>query len=224
MLCNRLDEWLGGDDLETNPLLLAIGRLNRSVNGPSTTVADVVVDLSIGLEAALSGTDTSDVSLRLHLRAADLLATADDPGNIIYEDVKQLYGLRSAIIHGKVLKPGVLTKSIGRVSSAERSSYTGEQIALALDRWRDLLRRAILARAALSTETSLWPLKESIDVDRVLRTESERAAWIAHIRSYWTDLGLASALAPAPPLQLTLAPAADQSAGDDPSPPGGASV
>ena len=96
VLCCHVDKWLGGDDLKTNPLLLAIGRLNRSMDGPSTTVADIVVDLSIGLEATLSGTDASDVSLRLRVRAADLLATADDPGDIIYDDVKALYGLRSA--------------------------------------------------------------------------------------------------------------------------------
>ena len=197
VLCGRVDEWLGGGDLDTNPLLLAIGRLNRSLDGPATIVADIVIDLSVGLEAALSGTDTSDVGLRLRVRAADLLATPDDPGDIIYEDVKLLYEFRSAIIHGKILKPGALTKSISRVSSATRSSYTGEQIALALDRWRDLLRRSILVRGALAADPSLWPLKSSIDVDRVLRTESKRAAWLAHIRSYWADVGLASALAPA---------------------------
>ena len=149
VLCGRVDEWLGGDDLETNPLRLAIGRLNRSMDGPSTAVADIVTDLSIGLEAALSGTDRSDVSLRLRLRAGDLLATPDDPGDRIYTDVKELYELRSGIIHGRVLSPSELTKSINRVSSAERSNLPGEQLELALDRWRELLRRAILVRAAL---------------------------------------------------------------------------
>ena len=48
----------------------------------------IVTDLSIGLEAALSGTDGSDVSRRS--RAADLLATDDDPADFIYEDVKAL--------------------------------------------------------------------------------------------------------------------------------------
>ncbi len=220
VLCRRVDEWLGGDDLKTNPLLLAIGRLNRSMDGPSTTAADIVIDLSIGLEATLSGTDTSDVSLRLRVRAADMLATADDPGNIIYDDVKALYGLRSGIIHGSVLKPRALTRAIGRVSSAARAPNPGEQVELALDRWRDLLRRAILARAALAAESSPWPLKDSVDVDRVLRTETERAAWLDHIHSYWADAGLASVLDAVPPLQLTLSSAAVRSSGDHPSPRG----
>lgn len=218
VLCSLVDEWLGGDELETNPLLLAIGRLNRSLDGPSTSVADIAVDLSIGLEAALAGADTSDVSLRLRVRAADLLATPDDPGDVIYEDVKLLYELRSAIIHGKILKPGALTKSIGRVSSAARTNFAREQVELAIDRWRDLLRRAILVRAALAAEESLWPLKGSGDIDRMLRTESKRLAWLAHIRSYWADAGLASSLAPVPPLRLTLSDTTDQSTGEGPSP------
>ncbi len=221
VLCHRVDEWLGGDDLKTNPLLLAIGRLNRSMDGPSTTVADIVIDLSIGLEATLSGTDTSDVSLRLRVRAADLLATVDDPGDIIYDDVKALYGIRSAIIHGRILTPRALKRSIRDVSSAAQASYPAEQVELALDRWRDLLRRAILARAALAAEESPWPLEDTIDVDRVLRTEAERAAWLDHIHSYWADAGLASVLDAVPPLQLTLSSAAARSSDDHPAPRGG---
>ena len=218
VLCSRVDEWLGDNDLETNPLRLAIGRLNRSMDGPSTVVADIVTDLSIGLEATLSGTDTSEVGLRLRVRAADLLATAGDPGNIIYDDMKSLYELRSKIVHGSVLKPGTLTKLIGKVRCATNSSYPSEQVEFALDRWRDLLRRAILARAALAAESSLWPLEKSVDVDRVLRTESQRDTWRDHIRCYWADAGLDSALGPVPPLQLSLSPAAVGSSGDDSSP------
>ena len=224
VLCSRVNEWLGEDELETNPLLLAIVRLNRSVAGTSTTVADIVVDLSVGLEAALSGADTSDVGLRLRMRTADLLATADDPGDLIYDDVNELYGLRSALVHGSVPTPRAFAKTISRVSSAARSSHLGEQVEIALDRWRDLLRRAILVRAALAAEESFWPLKASVDVDRVLRTEARRAAWLAHIRSYWVDVGLASALDPAPPLRLTLSPDADRSSDDDRSPQGTSQV
>ena len=75
-------------------------------------------------------------------------------------------------------------RSAGSAARRE-SSHLGEQVEIALDRWRDLLRRAILVRAALAAEPSFWPLKASVDVDRVLRTEAQRAAWLAHIRSYW---------------------------------------
>ena len=60
------------------------------MDGPSTAVADVVIDLAIGLEAALSGTEGADVGLRLRVRAADLLTTAADPGDRIYDDIKAL--------------------------------------------------------------------------------------------------------------------------------------
>ena len=214
-LASLVDEWLGGGELGANPLLVAVGRLNRSMDGSSSNVADILIDLSVGLEAALSGTDRSDVSLRLRLRAADLLATPNDSGDRIYKDVKELYQLRSGIIHGRVLTGEEVTRSVNRISSASRSSLPGEQLELALDRWRDLLRRAILVRAALADEASHWPFKSSIDVDGELRTESRRAAWLAHIRRYWTDVGLASALAPIEPLQLTLSPEADRTADDD---------
>ncbi len=217
VLCCRIDDWLGADDLEASPLGLAIGQLNRSLDGPSTTVADIVVDLSIGLEAALAGNDTSEVGLRLRVRAADLLATTEDPSDVIYQDVKQLYRVRSSIVHGNVLKPGAFLKSIARVSSAGASSRPGEQVALALDRWRDLLRRAILARAALATEASLWPLRHTGDVDRELRTESTRTAWLGHIREYWTVAGLPSALSPAPPMQLALSRETDRRPNDNDS-------
>ena len=224
VLCSRVNEWLGEDELETNPLRLAIARLNRSVAGPSTAVADIVIDLSVGLEAALSGADTSDVGLRLRMRAADLLATADDPGDLIYDDLEELYGLRSALVHGSVPTPRAFAKTISRVSNATESSHLGEQVEIALDRWRDLLRRAILVRAALAAEASFWPLKDSVDVDRVLRTEGQRAAWLAHIRSYWADVGLASALDPVLPLRLTLSPYRDRSPDDDRPPQGTSQV
>lgn len=214
VLCSRVDAWLGGDELQTNPLVIGIGRLNRSMDGPSMAAADIVIDLSIGLEATLSGTDTSDVSLRLRTRAADLLSYVDDAGDTIYDDVKVLYELRSAIVHGSVLTPQRFQRLISRVSNSARASNLGEQVELALDRWRDLLRRAILARAALGAEEILWPLTDSVDVDRVLRDSSQRAKWLTHIRDYWTDVGLAQALVAAPPLQLILPSEPDLSSDD----------
>ncbi|MYH68543.1 MAG: hypothetical protein F4152_08405 [Dehalococcoidia bacterium] len=218
VLCGRVDEWLGGDNLEANPILVAIGRLNRSMDGSTTAIADILIDLSVGLEAVLSGTDRTDVSLRLRLRAADLLATSDDPGDRIYQDVKALYEIRSGIIHGRVLTESEFRKSIERVSSTGRSSLPGVQLELALDRWRDLLRRAILARAALASDPSLWPLKKSIDVDGELRAESRRAVWLAHISSYWNDAGLAGAVGPSAPLRLTLSSASGRPLNDERSP------
>lgn len=221
-LATRIDEWLGQDELATSPLLLAVGRLNRSFDRSSSTAADIVIDVSTGLEAALSGTDAADVGLRLRVRAADLLATDDDPGEVIYEDVKALYEIRSAVIHGSIRTAHTFSRAIGRVSSTKRGTYPNEQLELALDRWRDLLRRAILARAALSADPAPWPLSASIDVDRPLRSEAERSRWRRHIHDYWSDVGLASALLPAARMQLPMSLAREAVDGATPDATSGA--
>lgn len=201
-LAERVNDWFDGGELETNPLMLAVGRMNRSIGGRSTTYADIVTDLAIGLEAAFGGAGRSEVSLRLRTRAADLLSTGNDPADRIYQDVKELYQLRSNIVHGRGPKARDFEKSIGRVSSATRSSHFGEQILLALDRWRDILRRAILARAALSVGSTLWPFDSGLDIERILRSPTERDKWVGQIHSYWDDVGLDSALEPAAPWKL----------------------
>lgn len=201
-LAERVNDWFDGGELETNPLMLAVGRMNRSIGGRSTTYADIVTDLTIGLEAAFGGAGRSGGSLRLRTRAADLLSTGNDPADRIYQDVKELYQLRSNIVHGRGPKTRDFEKSIGRVSSATRSSHFGEQILLALDRWRDILRRAILARAALSVGSTLWPFDSDLDIERRLRSPTERDKWVGQIHSYWDDVGIDSALEPAAPCKL----------------------
>ena len=201
-LANRVHEWFDHDSLEANPLMLAVGRLNRSIDGRATTHADIVTDIAIGLEAAFAGTGHSEVSLRLRTRAADLLATDDDPGDRIYQDVKELYQLRSDFVHGRILRSKDFEKAIGGVSSATRSKHFGEKVQLALDRWRDILRRAILARAALSADGAPWQFAKSVDIERVLRSPTERDKWLHQMHGYWADLNLASALEPAVPWQL----------------------
>lgn len=175
--------------------------------------ADVAIDLSIGLEAAFSEAETSEVGLRLRTRAADLLSTEEDPADRIYQDVKQLYQLRSAFVHGRALNSKRFAKAVEGVSSAGRSQHLGERIELVLDRWRDILRRAILARAALSANDSFWPFGANVDVEREWRRRGERERWQRQIRGYWADVGLPAALEPAEPWRLRLSPANEHSSG-----------
>ena len=151
VLCAMVRDWLGDGVSGTNSLMLAIGRLNRSVEGPLASEPLTAVDLAIGLESALSGVGTSSVGLRLRIRGADLLATDDDPGDIIYGDIKALYELRSGIVHGKTIDHNDILKIINRVDCAACGRNPRDKLEIVLDRWRDLLRRAILARAALAT-------------------------------------------------------------------------
>lgn len=187
---------------------IALGRLSRSLDGLTPGIADQVIDLAIGLEAALAGTDKSEISLRLRTRAAGILATDLDPPDAIYRDVKTLYDLRSTFVHGSSRRPKDVEKEIKKVSGVEVTTWPAEQYLLALDRWRDLLRRAILARIALTTAAVRWTAgshgRSQFDVDEFLLREKDRTAWRNHIRAFWADTGLPDAPERPPAAHLTI--------------------
>jgi hypothetical protein len=184
---------------------VALGRLARLLNEPNRPVVDQVVDLAVGLEATLAGTtnDTEAVSLRFRTRGCRLLAAIGDPPEAVYDDIKALYGVRSAFVHGSVVRPEKLSARMGKVNAALLVEMKGEQQWVAIDRWRDLLRRAILMRIALGSEPSPpWPFKEpdGFDADRVMIDPKQLRAWRQHVRSYWRSQGLEKALRPPAPL------------------------
>ena len=80
---------------------------------------DRVVDLATALEAALvsSRTDAEGLSLRLRSRAAALLSTESDPAQTIFDDITQLYDLRSRLVHGGELTQKDLRRMVGRIST-----------------------------------------------------------------------------------------------------------
>lgn len=90
---------------------------------------------------------------RLRFRVAALLATDDDPALALFRDVGLLYGLRSRLVHGGQIQEKDLRKDLGRISTvpAENFDYRfGVALGHAVDRMRDLVRRAILARLCLA--------------------------------------------------------------------------
>jgi hypothetical protein len=185
----------------TPSLLVAIDRYGSSYLGRSWR--DVVIDLAIGLEAALIGTsDDEGISLRLKLRSALLLSTDGDDERTIYKDVGELYGLRSSLVHGTAIKPRLLEKLPTRVLAGRRSHFPGEQLVLIEDRWRDLLRRAILARLCLGLAPSpLWGWRGTEpQVDSILLDSELRAVWRARVRDRLATIGLESAIEPPPPM------------------------
>lgn len=184
------DEWLA--------IRIALGRLSRVLDGSSPWFADQVVDIAVGMEAALAGADVDEISLRLRTRAATILSTVDDPPDGIYRDVKTLYAIRSKIVHGSTLLEAQLTKAVNSVTGTDVTPMVGDRYLLALDRWRDLLRRAILARIALASASShSWPasrkVPEKLDVDEILLRPMDREAWRDHIREFWIQQGLSAA-------------------------------
>jgi len=195
-LSSMIGSW--GDEGTWVPIRIALGRLGRSLDGGTPGIADQVVDLAIGIEAALAGTDRSEIGLRLRTRAASLLATDTDSPDAIYRDVKTLYDLRSTFVHGGTLAAKAGDKAIKSVTGAATAKWPMEQYLLALDRWRDLLRRAILARIALTTATVQWATKGRLDVDEFLLRENDRNTWRQHIQAFWAGHGLPDAHNAAP--------------------------
>lgn len=84
----------------------------------------------------------------------------------------------------------------------------GNQQAL-LDRWRDIVRRAITARLMLADEslgTPLWTLVgDDAAVDRSLVRRDHRDRWRERIVAGATSYGLQLLADPAPPLIDTIA-------------------
>jgi hypothetical protein len=173
---------------------VALSNFNRSYGGDSWY--EHLVDLATALEAVLIGSDTETegLTLRLRSRVAALLATDDDPARALFDDVSQLYSLRSKIVHGGQIKLRDLRKIIDRISTvpdgaAERR--LGVALGYAVDRMRDLVRRAILARLCLAAEPGpLWPFVGDTAVDAILADDAQRAAWRTHWHAHLAALGV----------------------------------
>ena len=79
--------------------------LRRLVDGLGRTrLADRIVDYAIGLEALLLGDSKHDeLSYRFRLRGAMVLGEAGEDRHQVFQDLKDFYNARSAIVHGDSL-------------------------------------------------------------------------------------------------------------------------
>ena len=98
-----------------------------------------------------------------------------------------LYDLRSKLVHGGQIKRNPLRKinaSISTVPADIVEPSFGVVLAYAVDRMRDLVRRAILARLCLGAKPDpLWPFTVQTPVDEILSDDAHRAVW----RARWHD-------------------------------------
>lgn len=137
-----------------------------------------IVDLATAFEAALSGVSTTDVLLRLKTRASALLATDTDPAGAIFKDIGILYGLRSKLVHGNALTHKGLARDAKKITTVPDDSPPGLAVDHAVDRLRDLVRRALLARICLATcNPPLWNLSEDKGIDALLADAPTRDKW-----------------------------------------------
>lgn len=155
-----------------------------------------IIDLVTALEAILTGgdDDTEGIGLRLRSRAAALLWTDSDPGRAIFNDIKKLYSLRSKLVHGARISENWLLKSIREISVVPKDVPYRVAYSFAVDRLRDLVRRAFLARLCLASgEEPFWQFEASAPVDEIFSDENGRARWRAAWRETLKTLGAASA-------------------------------
>ena len=177
---------------------IALGNYTRSHQ--QGNYYDRIINLATALEAILTGSDdeTEGVGLRLRTRAAALLWADTDPGRAIFNDVKNLYNLRSRLVHGARIAERDLLKWLKAVSTVPDDAGYGVAFSFAVDRLRDLVRRSFLARLCLASGGDpLWKFETSAPVDTALSDESERARWRQSWRDTLASLGVAEAANPA---------------------------
>lgn len=166
--------------------------------------SEKIVDLATALEAALSGTDKSDVTLRICTRAAIILSSDSDPAPAIFADVKALYDLRSSLVHGAIITQRQLEKCLAAVSTvpAPGDCTPRMRIEQMVDRLRDLARRSILMRLLLNGD-GRWPLRADppSPVDQLWTDPAVAGQWRTAWHQGATDLGAPEAARPAIPLR-----------------------
>jgi hypothetical protein len=125
---------------------------------------DAILDLCIALEAAVGDHDRNEMTYKLGLRTAAILALAGErysDATVVMQRVKYLYGWRSAIVHGDDVEKA-RRKFLG-----EDKDVNGLDVATALVRHvlRQLVRRSDLRNAnAIDTKLLLGELGESREV------------------------------------------------------------
>jgi hypothetical protein len=179
---------------------VALGKFNSSHHQENPY--ETMVDLATALEAILAGgeTETEGLTLRLRNRAAALLTADADTARAVFGDVGLLYGLRSKLVHGGRIKQRELRRDLGKISTmpeGEAERRFGVAIGYAVDRMRDLVRRAILARLCLAAEPDpVWPFSGNTGVDALLSDDETRGHWRVSWHAKLSALGIGTAADP----------------------------
>lgn len=159
-----------------------------------------LVTLATALEGALIGENGGEgLTLRLLTRTTALLADENDPAETMFSELQILYGLRSKAVHGGQLTVSKLRKDLAKMPCVPQNLHEDQwlfQLACAVDRLNDIVRRALLARMCLASGSSpLWPIVggEQVKVDALLTSDSIRTEWKAHWRNKLEAIGAGEA-------------------------------
>ena len=200
-LSQLIDEVNQAPENVSTPFDIAVDKLVRSFGGGASPTK--IVDLATALEAMLSGRGSDDVTLRLKTRAAALLVGDEDPAASIFDDVNILYSLRSKLVHGGRLTAKELQKRMHALSTVPDGTMAGVVLSYAIDRFRDVVRRAALARLCLASgDNPKWPMSKDQDppVDSILSDEPSRQEWRDAWHSKLDAIGAAFAIQRARPV------------------------
>ncbi|MFC9434774.1 hypothetical protein [Nocardia sp. NPDC057030] len=180
----------------------------------TTPYTEQLVSLATSLEGVMLGTNEGEgLTLRLYTRVTALLANDDDPAGELFEDLKQLYNLRSNIVHGGEVLESTLNKNLKTIKcvpAIEQEENTLIRLGYAVDRLRDIVRRSILARTCLASgKEPPWPFKEKgkpskVKVDAELSDDATRAIWRTYWREMLDSLGVGEAAARSRPPVFSL--------------------
>jgi len=182
-------------------MLVAVNRFLRSHRAAGW--ADTAIDIAIALEAALSTGENDELTLRIKTRAANLLARPGDPPGAIFRDVGELLRIRGKVAHGEPI-PQKRWQDLYDARGLTQI-LVEDRLAVLFDRWRDLVRRAILMRLLLD-EAGIWRIgaKPAGGVDEAMIDPTARREWRRAIRRRSMELGIPAAIDPPPPLRDTL--------------------
>ena len=149
--------------------------------------------------------DSEAVGLRLKSRAAALLFTEEDTSRAIFDDVGRLYSIRSTLVHGASLKQPRLLSLLRQISTTPQDAFPGTTVWHAVDRLRDIVRRAFLARMCLAEgDDPVWPINKEFVIDALLSDDAIRSEWRNRWRQRITDLGAPNAVERARPAVDTI--------------------
>jgi hypothetical protein len=177
---------------------LAANLFNRSFE-PSTW-AERITDLATALEATLIGGDLNrhSITRKLKERSSKLLAIDRDSAATIEADVNELYDLRSQLVHGSSISEAGLRAQLETVSTVPVGEPFGVVLEFAVDRLRDIVRRAFLARICLARlPHQRWLFPGGVDVDAAMRDSTIARQWREDWQQQLSDLGVAEAARPA---------------------------
>jgi hypothetical protein len=179
---------------------LAANLFNRSFE-PSTW-AERITDLATALEAMLIGGDLDrrHIIRKLKERSSSLLAIDGESAATIEADVHALYDLRSQLVHGSSISEAGLRVQLETVSTVPAGQMFGVVLEFAVDRLRDIVRRAFLARICLARlPNQRWAFAGGVDVDAAIHDPATARQWREGWQQQLSDLGVAEAARPAVP-------------------------